>query len=125
MQRHDARLAVESVGLGKSFGDRIAVADVALSVEPGVIYGFLGPNGAGKTTTIRLMLGLLRPSAGQIKIFGCDVAAERKRAARHVGALLEARGQTVHAAGTLSVDRWQGAERLQLQIADLAMATVP
>ncbi|HVV33578.1 MAG TPA: ATP-binding cassette domain-containing protein [Vitreimonas sp.] len=104
MQRHDARLAVESVGLGKSFGDRIAVADVALSVEPGVIYGFLGPNGAGKTTTIRLMLGLLRPSAGQIKIFGCDVAAERKRAARHVGALLEARATYDHLTGYENLD---------------------
>jgi ABC-2 type transport system ATP-binding protein len=62
---------IELNGLTKIFGERlIAVNNVSLSVEQGAIYGFLGPNGAGKTTTIRLLLGLLRPSAGEAKVFG-------------------------------------------------------
>ncbi len=62
---------IELNGLTKIFGERlIAVNNVSFSVEQGAIYGFLGPNGAGKTTTIRLLLGLIRPSAGEAKVFG-------------------------------------------------------
>ncbi|MBL8545218.1 MAG: ATP-binding cassette domain-containing protein [Hyphomonadaceae bacterium] len=83
--------AVESTGLGKRFGARWAVQDVALRAPVGGIYGFLGRNGAGKTTFIRLLLGLLHPSAGRICVFGHDVSRDRIKAARQVGALLEAR----------------------------------
>jgi ABC-2 type transport system ATP-binding protein len=62
---------IELDGLTKIFGEKlIAVNNVSLSVEQGAIYGFLGPNGAGKTTTMRLLLGLIRPSAGEAKVFG-------------------------------------------------------
>jgi len=84
-------LAIESRGLGKRFGARWAVEDVDLSVQAGSVYGFLGRNGAGKTTTIRLILGLLRPTAGAVSVFGLDVARERMAAARLTGSLLEAR----------------------------------
>lgn len=81
--------AVESEGLTKRFGRHAAVDGVDLSVPTGSVYGFLGQNGAGKTTTIRLMLGLLRPSAGELRLFGCDVAKDRRLASTGVGSLVE------------------------------------
>jgi ABC-2 type transport system ATP-binding protein len=62
--------AVRTVGLTKRFRTTTAVDDLGLTVPPGEVFGFLGPNGAGKSTTIRLLLGLLRPSAGTAEIFG-------------------------------------------------------
>ena len=61
---------ISASGLSKSFGGRCAVEDVDLAVAPGEVVGFLGPNGAGKTTTMRLLLGLLRPTAGTAGIDG-------------------------------------------------------
>jgi ABC-2 type transport system ATP-binding protein len=63
---------VEVRGLTKRYGDLVAVDGVDLTVEPGDVYGYLGPNGAGKTTSLRMMLGLIRPSAGEVSIFGRD-----------------------------------------------------
>jgi len=63
---------VEVRGLMKRYGDIVAVDGVDLTVEPGDVYGYLGPNGAGKTTSLRMMLGLIRPTAGQVRIFGRD-----------------------------------------------------
>jgi ABC-2 type transport system ATP-binding protein len=64
-------LAVEISGLVKRFGDRVTAVDgLDLSVRPGEIYGLLGPNGAGKTTTLRMLLGLVRPTAGLIRMLG-------------------------------------------------------
>ena len=63
---------VEVRGLVKRYGDLVAVAGVDLTVEPGDVYGYLGPNGAGKTTSLRMMLGLIRPTAGEVRLFGRD-----------------------------------------------------
>lgn len=62
--------AIETRDLTRRFGKRTAVHSLGLQVRKGSIYGFLGPNGAGKTTTIRLLLGLIRPDAGSIRVFG-------------------------------------------------------
>ena len=97
-------LAVQSRGLGKRFGGRWAVEGVDLAVEPGAIYGFLGRNGAGKTTTIRMLLGLSRPSAGEVRVFGRDVATERIAAARLTGSLLEARATYDQLTGRENLD---------------------
>jgi ABC-2 type transport system ATP-binding protein len=70
--------AIHVEGLTKRFGSLVAVDDLHLSVAPGEVFGFLGPNGAGKSTTIRMLLGLLRPSAGQARIFGCDAGDVRR-----------------------------------------------
>ncbi len=59
-------------GLVKRYGDLVAVDDVDLTVEPGDVFGYLGPNGAGKTTSLRMMLGLIRPTAGTVRVFGRD-----------------------------------------------------
>jgi ABC-2 type transport system ATP-binding protein len=64
--------AITAKGLTKHYGATVALDDLTLSVRAGEVYGFLGPNGAGKTTTIRLMLGLHRPTAGSIAVFGID-----------------------------------------------------
>lgn len=85
-------LAIETEGLTRRFGARTAVDQVGLSVPTGSIYGFLGRNGAGKTTTIKLLLGLLHADAGSARVAGIDIATDRMRAARCVGALLEAQG---------------------------------
>lgn len=70
---------LELRGIGKTYGRgeaaRHAVANVSLSVRAGEVYGFLGPNGAGKSTTIRMILGLIQPSAGNVLLFGEEVAA--------------------------------------------------
>jgi ABC-2 type transport system ATP-binding protein len=76
--------AVETVGLGKTYGGAAALADLNLRIEPGEVYGYLGPNGAGKTTTIRLLLGLHRRSAGEARIFGIDAWADPVAAHRRL-----------------------------------------
>lgn len=67
---------IEAIGLERRFGDFQAVQGLDLQVAPGEIFGFLGPNGAGKTTTIRMLVGLLRPSAGRVIIDGVDMTAD-------------------------------------------------
>jgi len=63
---------LEVRGLAKRYGDLVAVAGVDLTVERGDVFGYLGPNGAGKTTSLRMMLGLIRPTAGHVRLFGRD-----------------------------------------------------
>jgi ABC-2 type transport system ATP-binding protein len=71
-------LSVE--GLRREYGETLAVAGISFQVQAGEVVGLLGPNGAGKTTTISMILGVLSPSAGTIRIDGADVGAERSRA---------------------------------------------
>jgi len=78
-------LAIEAVGLTKVFGSFRAVDGVTLRVEEGVIFGLLGPNGAGKTTTIRMILGLLKPTSGYVRVFGIDVSRSRRDVLRITG----------------------------------------
>ncbi len=70
-------------GLSKRFGSTLALDDVSLVVPPGEVFGFLGPNGAGKSTAIRLLLGLIRPTAGRVWVFGDD-AAKAEAAHQHM-----------------------------------------
>ncbi len=81
--------AIATSGLTKSYSGVDALADLSLTVERGSIYGFLGPNGAGKTTTIRLLMGFIRPSSGQARMFGCDTWKDGVRARSHVGYLVQ------------------------------------
>ena len=67
-------------GLRKVYGDIVAVDEISFEVRPGEIVGLLGPNGAGKTTTINMVLGVLQPDAGTIRIEGVDVASNRSQA---------------------------------------------
>lgn len=84
-------LAIESDGLTRHFGDATAVNGIHLHVERGTFYGFLGPNGAGKSTTIKMLTGLLAPSAGSIRVLGYDMLnpKEALEAKKHVGVIAE------------------------------------
>ena len=76
-------------GLTKSFNEITAVDDLSFTVNKKEVYGFLGQNGAGKSTTIRMLLSLIRPSRGNIKIFGLDLLTHRKEILQNVGAIIE------------------------------------
>ncbi|MGI0070543.1 MAG: ABC transporter ATP-binding protein [Thermoplasmata archaeon] len=76
-------LAVE--GLTVAYGEHLAVDRLSLTVAPGEIYGLLGSNGAGKSSTIRSIVGLLRPSAGRVRVFGFDAVADSLRVKERVG----------------------------------------
>jgi ABC-2 type transport system ATP-binding protein len=82
-------LALATRDLRKSYGSRVALAGLDLSVPTGVVYGFLGPNGAGKTTTMRLLTGLLHPDSGSIHLLGSPFARGDRRRLFRVGALIE------------------------------------
>lgn len=79
--------AVETLGLTKRFGRRNVLRGIDLHVPQGVVFGYLGPNGAGKSTTIHLLTGLMRPTAGGVRVFGHDVARERATVQRMIGYL--------------------------------------
>jgi len=76
--------AIRTEGLSKSFGTVHALAGLDLEVAQGEVLGYLGPNGAGKTTTLRLLMGLLRPTAGRAEIFGLDAEHDAVAAHRRV-----------------------------------------
>ena len=77
--------AVQIDRLAKTFGDVLAVDHISLQVARGEIFGFLGPNGAGKSTTIRILCGLLRPSAGAARVGSFDVTREPELVRQHIG----------------------------------------
>ncbi len=81
--------AVATSGLTKRFGHQVAVDSVDLVVPTGSVYGFLGPNGSGKTTTIRMLLGLVRPTAGAVQVLGRPMPADARDVLARVGALVE------------------------------------
>ena len=81
-------LALSTSGLTKTYGTRSAVSDLSLAIPTGVISGFVGPNGAGKTTTIRMLLGLITPSAGSGEVLGADLGRPQEFLHR-VGAMIE------------------------------------
>jgi ABC-2 type transport system ATP-binding protein len=83
-------LPVEARGLSKLYGELRAVDDVDLTVTPGDVYGFLGPNGAGKTTSLRMLLGLIRPTAGSARLFGRDPLEVGAAALEGVAGFVEA-----------------------------------
>src|SRR3954470_23886466 len=82
-------LAVETRGLARTFGSVRAVDGIDLHVPAGSLYGFLGPNGAGKSTTIKCLTGLLRPSAGEMRILGMDPIGEAVAVKRRIGVVPE------------------------------------
>ena len=111
---------LETRGLAKRFGDVQAVEGLSIRVRQGEIYGFLGPNGAGKTTSIRMMAGLLRPSAGSVLADGKEVSTRASEGRRLVGLCpqenvlypeLTARENLEYAAALFDVPRARRRER--------------
>ncbi len=80
---------LEVKNLKKIIGKREIIKDLNFTVQEGEIYGFLGPNGAGKTTTIRMLVGLINPTSGDVKICGEDLFKNKEKALRDVGAVVE------------------------------------
>ena len=91
---------IETHDLCKQYGAALRVAHVDLSVPEGSIYGFLGPNGAGKSTTLKMLLGLVRPTAGEIQVLGREMnRANRLAVLRQVGSLIESPSYYGHLTG--------------------------
>jgi ABC-2 type transport system ATP-binding protein len=98
-------LAIETHGLTRLFDGKPAVQDLSLSVPAGAFYGFLGPNGAGKSTTMKMLTGLLAPSAGRATVLGHDLAHAPLEARRLVGVVPD---------GLALFERLSGAEQLRI-----------
>lgn len=90
---------IETLDLTRSFGNLTAVKGLSINVPRRSIYGFLGPNGAGKTTTIRIMLGLIRPDKGAVRLFGLPLAENRNSVLRKVASLIESPSLYPHLTG--------------------------
>ena len=110
-------LVLETRGLTRRFGDLLAVAGIDLRVPRASFYGFLGPNGAGKSTTIKCLVGLLRPTSGEMRILGLDPVADEVELKRRIGVVGEE---------LALFDRLTGAETLSFigQVHGLARETL-
>ncbi len=98
-------------GLTKRFKNQTAVDSVDLVVPAGAVYGFLGPNGSGKTTTIRMLLGLISPSAGDITMLGMPMPQRSGEALRRIGALVEGPAFHPYLSGRANLARLDAADR--------------
>jgi ABC-2 type transport system ATP-binding protein len=108
--------------LTKRYGDRLVVDSVSLTVRRGEVYGFLGPNGAGKTTTLRMLLGLVRPSAGRATVLGADPGT--MTAVAGTGALVEGPGFYPYLSGRDNLRVMARYRRLPEAAVDAALARV-
>src|SRR5207302_4836489 len=86
---HNSTAAIATENLTRRFGELVAVEDVNLRVSAGQFFGFLGPNGAGKSTTIKMLTGLLAPTAGRIQILGLDLIENLVEVKRQIGVVPE------------------------------------
>ena len=107
-----ADLAVATTGLTKVFKGRAAVDGIDLVVPAGSVYGFLGPNGSGKTTTIRMLVGLVRPTAGRFALFGAQMPDAGARVLPRVGALIEGPAFHPYLSGRANLRRLDAADAL-------------
>ena len=116
---------IETRELTRRFGPRTAVDTLNLAVPAAGVYGFLGPNGAGKTTAIRMLLGLIRPNAGEVRLFGVHASGgNRTSLMQRVGALVESPSLYPHLTGRENLEvtrRLLGAPR---NLIDVALDTV-
>src|SRR5689334_22855856 len=76
---------IEFDHVSRNYGPKLAVDHLSLTIQPGELFALLGPNGAGKTTSIKMLVGLLRPTSGTVRICGYDVVRETRQANRCVG----------------------------------------
>lgn len=102
---------IATVGLTKRFGRQVAVDGIDLVVPAGSTYGFLGPNGSGKTTTIRMLLDLIRPTAGSHRLFGLPMPESSRAALTRVGALVEGPAFHPYLSGRANLVRLDAADR--------------
>jgi ABC-type multidrug transport system ATPase subunit len=98
-------------GLTKRFRRQTAVDRIDLEVPNGAVYGFLGPNGSGKTTTIRMLLGLISPTAGEISLLGSKMPAAARTVLRRIGSLVEGPAFHPYLSGRANLARLDAADR--------------
>jgi ABC-2 type transport system ATP-binding protein len=103
--------AVATSGLTKRFKHQVAVDSLDLLVPSGAVYGFLGPNGSGKTTTIRMLLGLVTPTSGQVELLGQPIPAKASEVLSRVGALVEGPAFHPYLSGRENLARLDAADR--------------
>jgi ABC-type multidrug transport system ATPase subunit len=108
---------IQTTGLTKRYGKFVAVDGVNLNIPPGQIYGFLGPNGAGKTSTIMMLLGILRPTSGSIRLFGEEYHPGRLDLRRRIGVVPEKQ--------PLGMWSWMTAEEYLVMFAELFQVPDP
>ncbi|GAA2756855.1 ABC transporter ATP-binding protein [Actinopolymorpha rutila] len=109
---HEDTPAIRTYGLRKRFhSGQVAVDDLDLTVPTGAVYGFLGPNGSGKTTTIRMLLGLVRPTAGRHELLGRAIPRESAQALPRIGALVEGPAFHPYLSGRANLHRLDAADR--------------
>jgi ABC-2 type transport system ATP-binding protein len=114
----DTPLAIQTHNLSRSFGGVPALAELTLEVPEGSFFGYLGPNGAGKSTTVKMLIGLLEPSAGHIRFHGNDVRDGLKSYQRRIGYVPEEPHLYSHLSGQeylLLIGRLRGLERRMVQ----------
>ena len=88
----DSNYIIETKNLTKQYGSQKSVADLNIHVKRGRIYGLLGRNGAGKTTTMKMLLGLTKPTSGEVKIWGKSLQGNEKKLLPRIGSLIESPG---------------------------------
>lgn len=120
----EEKMIIRTRGLARSFKDFKAVNGIDLAVPQGSIYGFLGPNGAGKTTSIRMLLGLIRPTAGLINLFGESSPAQQKKCFHRIGAMVETPSYYPNLTGYENVALIAGMRNLPAQAVKEALAIV-
>ncbi|HVU87479.1 MAG TPA: ABC transporter ATP-binding protein [Pirellulales bacterium] len=122
---------IEFCKVSRSYGRKLAVAELDLVIATGEIFAFLGPNGAGKTTSIKMLVGLLRPSTGTVRVCGFDVVSESREANSRVGYIpdepylyekLTGREFLQFIAGMYGLDERSGSERIAREIARFELA---
>jgi ABC-2 type transport system ATP-binding protein len=104
-------LAIETQGLTRRFGAQSAVTELDLAVPRGSVFGFLGPNGSGKTTTIRMLLGLIEPTAGESLVLGEPMPQSWRSVLPRVGALVEGPAFSPFLSGEANLMRFDAADR--------------
>src|SRR6476661_644584 len=95
---------IEAEGLRKTYGGKVAVGGLDLSVPEGGVFGFLGPNGSGKTTTIRMLLGLVRASGGRASVLGVAPGPQLHRVMPRIGSIVESPALFPHLSGRRNLD---------------------
>ena len=96
----DTNYIIETKNLTKQYGSQKSVADLNIHVKRGRIYGLLGRNGAGKTTTMKMLLGLTKPTSGEVKIWGKPLQGNEKKLLPRIGSLIESPGFYPNLTGT-------------------------
>ncbi len=116
---------IETHGLSKLYGKKYSVKNLDLKIRPGCVYGFLGPNGAGKSTTMKMLLGLVKPTEGEIRIFDREICEKNRIAVlKNTGSLIEAPSYYGHLSGRENLEIVQTLKKVPLEEIDEVLKVV-